>query len=286
MKLSGNDNDKIRPEATPAAASSVEPESETAVCGPGCDCGPPSGNTRTKAVVSLIVLLAVGGILAYKASTAKENASNDLSAEKASVFAMAQAAPEGALEESTQSSTGMKPKEAGRNTNSEAQPNVKSSLEAPAPRAASGESVTAAQPKRQIGQKAQAAKDGRKIGKYLESLSELNEVALNQDTVFIFIPAKKDEAASETTRTAVLSAQKMLNSKGIRVGLYTLQTTSPDFSAMSSQVQVPAILVACKGRGMGAVSGEVTETKLLQAFMASSRAGGCCPSGGSSSGCK
>ena len=133
---------------------------------------------------------------------------------------------------------------------------------------------------------APSAKDDTRIGEHLESLSELNKVALNQDAVFIFIPTKKDEAASKTTRTAVLSAKKTLKSNDIRVGLYTLQTTSPDFSTISSQVQVPAILVAYKGRGMGAISGEVTETKLLQTFMASSRAGGCCPSGSSSSDCK
>jgi hypothetical protein len=43
---------------------------------------------------------------------------------------------------------------------------------------------------------------------------------------------------------------------------------------------LPGILVMSKGRGMGAVSGEITEEKLLQAYVASSRAGGCC-SGGS-----
>lgn len=125
-----------------------------------------------------------------------------------------------------------------------------------------------------------------RLGKYLESMSELNKVAMDQDAVFIFIPARKDEGASDTTRTAVLSAQKTLDSKKVKVGLYTLQTASPDYSTISSQVQLPAVLVGCKGRGMGAVSGEVTETKLLQTFMASSRAGGCGPSGCGPSGCR
>ena len=64
MTLSGNDDEKVRAEAASAAVSSVEPESVTAVCGPDCDCGQPSGSTRTKVAVSLIVLLAIGGILA------------------------------------------------------------------------------------------------------------------------------------------------------------------------------------------------------------------------------
>ena len=130
------------------------------------------------------------------------------------------------------------------------------------------------------------ARDDTRIGEYLESLSELNKVALDQDAVFVFVPAKKDEVASDTTRTAVRSAQKKLDANNIKAGLYTLQTTSPDYSAISSQVQLPAVLVASKGAGMSAVPGEVTETKLLQAFMAASRAGGCCPSGSGASSCQ
>jgi hypothetical protein len=49
---------------------------------------------------------------------------------------------------------------------------------------------------------------------------------------------------------------------------------------------LPGMLVMSKGRGMGAVSGEITETKLLQAYVASSRTGGCCPAGDGSAGCK
>jgi phage/plasmid primase-like uncharacterized protein len=47
---------------------------ESENCGPGCDCGKTSGNTKAKAVVCLIVLLAVGGIFVYKAKNAKQTA--------------------------------------------------------------------------------------------------------------------------------------------------------------------------------------------------------------------
>ena len=43
-------------------------------CGPGCDCGKPSGNTKVKTVICLIVLLAIGGIFVYKAKSAKQTA--------------------------------------------------------------------------------------------------------------------------------------------------------------------------------------------------------------------
>ncbi len=220
---------------------------EPAACGPGCDCGSPSGSGRAKLAISLVVLLTVAGIIAYKALNGRQpDGSNILvGREEAGAFNIAATAQNAALEKES-----------------------------------------AAQDKVEPNKVAAPAKEDARIGKYLKSMSELNKVALDQDAVFIFLPGKRDEVASDTTSAAVLSAQKALKSKNIKVGLYTLQTASPDYSAMSVRVQVPAVLVVCKGRGMGAVSGELTETKLLLAFMASSRAGGCGPSGCGPSGCQ
>ena len=43
---------------------------------------------------------------------------------------------------------------------------------------------------------------------------------------------------------------------------------------------VPGVLAMVKGRGMSAVSGEVTEAKLLQGYVAAGSAGGCGPGAG------
>jgi len=130
-----------------------------------------------------------------------------------------------------------------------------------------------------------AAKAGQKVGEYLESLSDLNKVAVSQDAVFVFIPAPKNDRADDKTNAAMLAVQRTLKSSNITLGLYILPTRSPDYSGISAQVQAPAILVACKGKGMAAVSGEVTEAKLLQAFVAVSSAGGCGAGGCGSGGC-
>ena len=127
---------------------------------------------------------------------------------------------------------------------------------------------------------AQAVKGRGKIGEYLESLSDLNRVALSQDAVFIYIPHSKNELVNEQTIKAAFSAQKILKNNRITLGLYTLTAGSPDYAGISRQVQPPAILVATKGKGMAAVNGGITETKLLQAFVNTSRTGGCCPPGG------
>jgi hypothetical protein len=265
VKFSGiGDSSDNEPPEDSMAASMHDPRDEPATCGPGCACNPASGGKGIKIAISLLVLVAVVGTLVYKASSVKSSASNDPVAAKASLFSVSQAAPKAAPDAARQPSGVMDEKKSVENATSGTQPDAKSSTEA------------------------QLAKAAIKIGEYLDSLSDLNKVALSQDAVFIFIPRENNEAVQEPTNTAMLAAQKTLKNSNITLGLYTLSVSSPDYSGISKQVQPPAILVATKGRGMAAVSGNVTESKLLQAFMATSRAGGCGPSscGPSRSGCK
>ncbi len=122
----------------------------------------------------------------------------------------------------------------------------------------------------------------------LDSLASLNKVAVNQDAVFVFVPAKGNDIVGKETIDAIASAEQKIESTGVQIGLYTLQTSSPEYANLAAQLTLPGMLVMSKGRGMGAVSGEITETKILQAYVASSRAGGCGPSsscGPSTPGC-
>ena len=199
-------------------------------CGPGCDCGKPSGNKKAKTVICLIVLLAVCGIFIYKTIGAKQ---------------------------STPASTG-------------------TAFAAPILNQATGQEPAV-----------KAVEDKKNVGELLDSLASLNKVAVNQDTVFVFIPAKGNDIVSKEITDAIASAEQKLKSSGVSIGLYTLQSSSPEYANIAAQVPPPGILIMSKGRGMGAVSGGITETKILQAYVASSRAGGCGPSGcgPSSSGC-
>lgn len=121
------------------------------------------------------------------------------------------------------------------------------------------------------------------VGEYLDSINSLNKVAMNQDAVFILIPAKGKEPVKQETQTAMQGVQKTLKTSGINAGLYTLRTSAPDYQGIIKQIPAPAILVVCKGKGMSAVPGDATEEKLVQAFVAVSQAtGGCGPS---SAGC-
>jgi hypothetical protein len=196
-------------------------------CGPGCDCGKPSGNKKAKVAICLIVLLAVCGIFVYKATSAKQRAP--------AITETAFAAPIA----------------------------NQANVQEPAVKSVEGK---------------------KKVGEFIVSLASLNKVAINQDAVFVFVPANVNETVSKETIDAIASAEQKLKSNGINIGLYTLQfSPSKEYASIAAQLTLPGILVMSKGRGMGAVSGEITETKLLQAYVASSRTGGCCPSGGGGS---
>lgn len=199
-------------------------------CGPGCDCGKPSGNTKVKAAVCLIVLLAVCGIFVYKAKIAK------------------QITP----------------------------PITGTAFAAPIVNQANGQEPAV-----------KAVEDRKKVGEFIDSLTLLNKVAINQDAVFVFIPIKGNDTVNKGITDAIASAEQKIKSSGVSLGLYTLQSSSPEYANIAAQLPPPAMLVMSKGRGMAGVSGEITETKILQAYVASSRAGGCGPSGcgPSSSGC-
>jgi len=82
------------------------------------------------------------------------------------------------------------------------------------------------------------------------------------------------------------SAAKTIEAQGQKIGLFTLKTGSPDYEKIVAQMPVPAVLAMVKGGGMIPVSGDITETKLIQGFVAASSAGGCGPSGCGPSGCK
>ncbi len=126
----------------------------------------------------------------------------------------------------------------------------------------------------------QPVEEKNSVGKFLDSLASLNTVAVNQDSVFVFLPAKESVVISKDTTDVIASAeQKIEKAAGIKIGLYTLKSDSPDYANIAAQLSLPGMLVMSKGRGMGTVSGGITEDKIMQAYVASARAGGCGPSG-------
>lgn len=116
------------------------------------------------------------------------------------------------------------------------------------------------------------------VGTSIGALAELNTVAAKTDAVFIFLPGK-DGAAGNPPSALMKGAASMIESKaGLKCGLFTLKAGSRDYDQIAAQISVPGVLAMVKGRGMSAVSGEITEAKLVQGFVAASSGGGCGPS--------
>ncbi len=118
----------------------------------------------------------------------------------------------------------------------------------------------------------------------IAAISDLNTVATNTDAVFVYL-AGKDDATGAIPAASIHSASQTIESKaGMEVGTFRLKADSPDYAQLAAQGAVPGVLAMVKGRGMAAVSGEITEAKLVQAFVSASSSGGGC--GSSAAGCR
>ena len=122
--------------------------------------------------------------------------------------------------------------------------------------------------------------------KEIGALSDLNTLATDMAGVFVFLPGK-DETTDKAPTKQILGAAKTIEPQaGGKIGSFTLKTGSRDYGQIAAQMAVPGVLAMVKGRGMAPVSGEITETKLVQAFVAASSSGGCGAGGCGPSGCK
>jgi hypothetical protein len=125
--------------------------------------------------------------------------------------------------------------------------------------------------------------------KELGALSDLNSMAGDSFGVFVFLPGKGETASKAPMaqmRGAARTVEPQLN--GGKIGMFALKVDSRDYEQVASQMAVPGVLAMVKGKGMSATSGDITETKLVQALVAASSAGGCGPAaaGCGPSGCK
>jgi hypothetical protein len=123
------------------------------------------------------------------------------------------------------------------------------------------------------------------VGTLIGAFSELDTAAANIDAVFVYLPGK--EAASGTApSTTMQAAAHTIESQGTKCGLFTLKPGSPDYDKLAGQISAPAVVALVKGKGRSTVTGEITESKLVQGYVAAAAAGGCSGGGCGSGGCK
>jgi hypothetical protein len=127
-------------------------------------------------------------------------------------------------------------------------------------------------------------------GVTLDSMKSLGKMAADKkaNVAFIFLAGDKEDSA-RTASAQVEATMNMLSNKGQQVAAFTLQNDAEGYDQLIQQFKVkslPCVIVAGKGCGAAAVSGDITEPKLLEAFVIASRpVSGCGPSGCAPSGC-
>ena len=199
-------------ENNPAETGYTEAPKAAPECAPGCACEKPNskGSSKIKVAICLIVFVAVGSILLFKTTNARQNPATMTKGKGPVLNSSGQAGGSGAS---------------------------------------------------------------------LAAIADLNSVADKLDTVFLVIPGKDNAPTTKETGAVLASVERTLNSKGLSTGIFTLQAASPDYLDVAAQVTPPGIAVLSKRGGIGFVSGSVSESNLMQAYVASTRTGGCGPSG-------
>ena len=116
-------------------------------------------------------------------------------------------------------------------------------------------------------------------GPELDSLASLNKAATNSDAVFILLAGDESQGSQTISKEIEAAAQK-IQSAGVRVSAFSLKKGTQSYAQVAGQFPVPCVLAMVKGGGASGVSGPITETKLIQAFVAASRpSSGCGPAG-------
>ena len=127
-----------------------------------------------------------------------------------------------------------------------------------------------------------AGADETTVGTTIGAFAELNTAAAKTDAVFVFLPGKEG-SGTKAPSAPMKSAARAIEAKGMKCALFTLKPGSADYDQIAKQMAVPGVVALVKGRGMSAVSGEVTEAKLLQGYVGACSAAACGP--GASPGC-
>ncbi len=122
------------------------------------------------------------------------------------------------------------------------------------------------------------------VGTMIGTFAELNTVAASSDSVFVYLPGKQASSVKAPT-TTMQAAMRTIQGQGAKCALFTLKAGAPDYDKLGPQMALPAVLAMVKGKGMSPVTGEITETKLVQGYVAASSAGGCGSGGCGPSGC-
>ena len=117
----------------------------------------------------------------------------------------------------------------------------------------------------------------------LNWVKDVNTKFTNKDFLFVLLPG--DTVLTKKTEQTVSSAVEKIMQDGVSVGVFPLDPKDQEVAITAKRLSItslPAVLLfSSQGRG-AIISGDITETKLLQAYLTLMQAcvpgnSGCCP---------
>jgi hypothetical protein len=135
--------------------------------------------------------------------------------------------------------------------------------------------------------KPQTKQEEISLNQVLDSLQSLDTLAADKDVVFLVLPGEAQISSLEVPKQVGTVANNLWKS-GQRVAVFTLKSSTPDHNRLISQFSVktfPSVVILGRQGSASAVSGDISEARLYNAFMLASKSVSCCPTQGSASCC-
>ncbi len=121
----------------------------------------------------------------------------------------------------------------------------------------------------------------------LDSLQALDALASDRDVAFILLLGDGQDLPPVVSKQIETALNKLWSS-GQKIGAFTLKSDVPDYSHVVRHFAVhsfPCVLVLGRQGTASAVSGDISEARLYNAFILASKPASCCPTTGTASCC-
>jgi hypothetical protein len=135
--------------------------------------------------------------------------------------------------------------------------------------------------------KPQTKQEEISLNQVLDSLQSLDTLAADKDVVFLVLPREALIPTIAIPKQVGTVAGNLWKS-GKRVGVFTLKNGSPDHAQLARRFSVkafPCVIVLGRQGPASAVSGDITEAGLYNAFVLASTPASCCPAQSNASCC-
>lgn len=128
---------------------------------------------------------------------------------------------------------------------------------------------------------------GVPLNLFIDSLQDLDTLAADKEVVFLVLAGEK-QATSQAVPPQLGAVANNLSNTGQKVAVFTLRTGKPDYLQLAVHFSIgtfPSVVVLGRQGAASAVTGDIEEARLYNAFVLASKPVACCPAQGNASCC-